>query len=103
MYVVGASGYKSRNRLLYAVRTGNSGVTGVIYPSGRFMTLDDSEGRFLVDDEGSMTHTVMLPACSPNEPNGSSTLYVKLGDAPLLAISGLLILSIFALAFRRRI
>ncbi len=88
---------------LYAVRTGNSGVTGVIYPSGRFQTLNDSEGRFLVDAAGSMTHTVMLPACNPHAPNGSSTLYVKLGDVPLLVVSGVLILSIFALAFRRRI
>lgn len=88
---------------LYAVRTGNSGVTGVIYPSGRFQTLNDSEGKFLVDAAGSMTHTVNLPACNPHAPNGSSTLYVKLGDVPLLVVSGVLILSIFALAFRRRI
>ena len=88
---------------LYAVRTGNSGVTGVIYPSGRFEVLKDSEGKFLVDAAGSMTHTINLPACNPATPNGSSTLYVKLGDAPLLVVSGALILSIFALAWRRRL
>ena len=88
---------------LYAVRTGNSGVTGVIYPSGRFQTLNDSEGKFLVDAAGSMTHTINLPACNPSRPNGSSTLYVKLGDVPLVAVSSVFILSIFALAFRRRI
>ena len=88
---------------LYAVRTGNSGVTGVIYPSGRFQTLNDPDGRFLVDAAGSMTHTVNLPACNPSVPNGSSTPYVKLGDAPLVVVSSALILSIFALAFRRRI
>jgi hypothetical protein len=78
-------------------------VTGVIYPSGRFEVLKDSEGKFLVDAAGSMTHTINLPACNPVTPNGSSTLYVKLGDAPLLVVSGALILSIFALAWRRRL
>ena len=88
---------------LYAIRTGNSGVTGIIYPSGMFEVLKDQEGKFLVDAAGSMTHIVSLPGCSPVTPNGSSTLYVKLGDAPLVAVSAILILSIFALALRRRL
>ena len=88
---------------LYAVRTGNSGVTGVIYPSGRFQTLNDSGGKFLVDAAGSMTHTINLPACNPVRPNGSSTVYTALGDVPLLSVSSVFILSIFALALRRRI
>ena len=87
----------------FAVRTGNSGVTAVIYPSGRYAALSDANDRFLVDAAGAMTHTIRFPCCNPTRPIMRTTLYTRCGDVPLLTVSGLLLFSIFALAWRRRV
>ncbi len=65
---------------LPVVRAGNSGVTGVVYPSGRTRWLEDGEGRPLVDAAGTMVESVSVVA-SP-----ALTPYVRLGDWPLAAL-----------------
>lgn len=65
---------------LPVVRAGNSGVTGVVYPSGRTRWLEDGEGRPLVDAAGTMVESVPVVA-SP-----ALTPYVRLGDWPLAAL-----------------
>lgn len=62
---------------LPVVRVGNSGVTGVISPSGRARWLEDGEGRAIVDAAGVMCETVPVPA------RPRATPYVRFGDWPL--------------------
>ncbi len=62
---------------LPVVRVGNSGVTGVIFPSGRARWLEDGDGHVLVDAAGTMIETVPV-AASP-----VLTPYARLGDLPL--------------------
>lgn len=62
---------------LPVVRVGNSGVTGVISPSGRARWLEDGEGRAVVDAAGVMCETVPVPA------RPRATPYVRFGDWPL--------------------
>lgn len=64
---------------LPVVRTGNSGVTGVVFPDGRARWLENGDGVPLVDAPGVMTESVpfaRVPRLTP---------YVRLGDVPLLA------------------
>ena len=65
---------------LPVVRVGNSGVTGIIYPSGRTRWLEDGEGRPLVDAAGTMVESVPVVA-SP-----ALTPYVRFGDLPLAVL-----------------
>lgn len=65
---------------LPVVRVGNSGVTGVIYPSGRTRWLEDGEGRPLVDAAGTMVESVPVVA-SP-----ALTPYTRFGDLPLAVL-----------------
>ncbi|MBR4651923.1 MAG: apolipoprotein N-acyltransferase [Kiritimatiellae bacterium] len=65
---------------LPVMRVGNSGVTGVIQPSGRARWLTDGAERPLVDQAGCLVESVQIDRSAPK------TLYVRLGDAPLLAL-----------------
>ncbi len=65
---------------LPVVRVGNSGVTGIIYPSGRTRWLEDGEGRPLVDAAGTMVESVPVVA-SP-----ALTPYTRFGDWPLAVL-----------------
>jgi apolipoprotein N-acyltransferase len=60
------------------VRAGNSGVTGSITSRGFTNWLYDGNGKLLVDAKGSQTVIVNVPK------NPKKTLYVKLGDYPLM-------------------
>ena len=62
---------------LPVMRVGNSGVTGVISPSGRARWLEDGEGRAIVDAAGVMCETVPVPV------RPRVTPYVRFGDWPL--------------------
>ena len=62
---------------LPVIRVGNSGVTGVVSPSGRARWLEDGEGRAIVDAPGVMCEAVSVPA------RPRATPYVRFGDWPL--------------------
>ncbi len=74
---------------LPVLRTGNSGVTGTISPSGAAVWLGDESGAPLIDAQGTMAAKIAL--ASP----GRRTPYVTLGDAPLFCA----FLAILALCF----
>jgi apolipoprotein N-acyltransferase len=74
------------------IRVGNSGVTGVISPSGRARWLSDGAGKPLVDAAGCQLETVLVPA----DPH--PTPYVRLGDWPMLSLFAVAL----ALAFVKR-
>ena len=65
---------------LPVVRVGNSGVTGIIFPSGRTRWLENGDGRPLVDAAGTMVESVPVVA-SPD-----LTPYVRFGDGPLAVL-----------------
>lgn len=65
---------------LPVVRVGNSGVTGIIFPSGRTRWLEDGDGHPLVDAAGTMVESVPVVA-SPD-----LTPYVRFGDGPLAVL-----------------
>ncbi len=65
------------------LRSGNSGVTGLILPSGRTRWLTDGNGRALVDQSGTQVESLAITR------GAKPTLYVKLGDWPLLAVFAL--------------
>ena len=73
------------------VRTGNSGVSGVINPDGTAHWFLGDDGKPIVDEAGAQIDMVH-PAT-----DATPTMYVQLGDWPL-AIASLLVL---ALLFRR--
>lgn len=73
------------------VRTGNSGVSGVINPDGTAHWFLGDDGRPLVDEAGAQIDLVR-PAT-----NSAPTAYVRFGDWPL-AVASLLVL---VLLFRR--
>ena len=78
------------------VRTGNSGITGIILPSGRTRWLTDGNGRALVDQSGCQVESVPVTRTMP------PPLYVKLGDWPLLVVFVLSLLALLpTLKFRR--
>jgi len=69
---------------LPVIRTGNSGVTGVIAASGRARWLSDDEaGTPMVDAPGCQLETVAVPEAPRPTP------YVRFGDAPLLVLFAL--------------
>ncbi len=61
---------------LPVVRTGNSGVTGTVSPSGAALWLSEG-GKPLTDARGAMYDTVMVPVSPVPTP------YVRFGDTPL--------------------
>jgi apolipoprotein N-acyltransferase len=74
------------------VRTGNSGVSGIIFPKGGANWLLGVDGRPLVDASGVMCSYIAVPSVPLDEgKNASSTVYVKFGDIPLAVIFALLI------------
>lgn len=75
------------------LRTGNSGVTGVIMPSGRARWLTDGNGHPLVDAPGCQIESVQIVRNRPPTP------YVRFGDWPMLSVFVLAVA--FALLPRR--
>jgi apolipoprotein N-acyltransferase len=80
---------------LAVVRTGNSGVTGTITPTGAATWLVGSDNRLLVDRRGTMFDRVF--------PRKSATPYVRFGDKPLAVAFSLLILAFAVSAARFRL
>lgn len=80
---------------LPVVRTGNSGVTGVVSPHGKAVWLVDDKGRVLVDKAAAMCDRVEV-AKTPPPP----TVYVRLGDKPLAALFSLLIAMMILIKYR---
>ena len=68
---------------LPVIRTGNSGVTGVISSTGRTRWLEDGNGKPLVDAEGTMVDTVAVPETPIPTP------YSRVGDLPLVLLFAL--------------
>ncbi len=79
---------------LPVLRVGNSGVTGIILPSGRARWLTDGNGRPLVDQPGCQVESVAI------DRNAPKTLYVRLGDVPLLILFAA-VLAALSLSYRR--
>ena len=82
---------------LPVVRVGNSGVTGTITPDGKVSWLVGSDGKPLVDREGTMMDR--LRVCT----RGSwtrGTPYVVFGDIPLGIAFALLILSMILVKYK---
>lgn len=75
---------------LPVMRVGNSGVTGVISPSGRARWLEDGEGRAVVDAAAVMCEAVQVPV------RPRVTPYVLLGDWPLAVLFALCLAFVFA-------
>lgn len=76
------------------IRVGNSGVTGIIYPSGQARWLEDGEGQMLVDSPGTMVETVPVVA------NPTLTPYSRIGDLPLLLLFAASLLAVFLVKSR---
>ena len=74
---------------LPVIRTGNSGVTGVISPTGRMRWLEDGDGKPLVDAAGTMVETVAVPETPVLTP------YSRVGDLPLALLFALALLAVF--------
>ena len=79
---------------LPVLRVGNSGVTGIILPSGHTRWLTDGNGRPLVDQPGCQVESVAIDRNAPKTP------YVRLGDAPLLILFAT-VLAALSLSCRR--
>ena len=81
---------------LPVVRVGNSGVTGTVGPDGKAVWLLGTDGRPLVDREGTMFDRV---AVAP--PLAARTLppYVRFGDAPLAIAFALLMGALFVIKY----
>lgn len=77
---------------LSVVRVGNSGVTGVIEPTGRRTYLTDEYGKVLVDEKGVMLDRIHLSAPTP-------TPYTRVGDLPLAILFALLILAMILVKY----
>lgn len=77
------------------LRVGNSGVTGIITPSGHTRWLTDGTGKPLVDQPGCQIESV------PIVRQATRTPYVRIGDSPLLVLFALTLAGIF-LPFPRR-
>ena len=79
---------------LPVIRVGNSGVTGTITPGGKVTWLIGSNGKPLVDKEGTMFDGI--------EASGEhlQTVYVDLGDWPLGITFALLILSMILVKYK---
>ena len=81
---------------LPVVRTGNSGVSGFIFPDGSTHWLTDRDGAPLVDSRGTQAETLLLAANPP------PTVYVRLGDAPLLVLFGGILCAMLAIKVSNR-
>lgn len=79
---------------LPVIRVGNSGVTGIVYPSGRTRWLEDGDGRRLVDAAGTMVETV------PVAVKTALTPYSRFGDLPLLLLFAASLLAVFLVKSR---
>ena len=97
---------------LPVMRVGNSGVTGTITPDGKTSWLVGPNGKPLVDREGTMMDRIMVQSAGcqmPREENGAhpapstkhqaQTLYVQIGDLPLVIAFALLILSMIMVKY----
>ena len=80
---------------LPVIRVGNSGVTGIIYPSGKASWLEARGGGILIDQAGCKLETVEISS-SPLPP------YVIYGDMPLTVLSILVLAISFIPGFFRR-
>lgn len=76
---------------LPVIRVGNSGVTGVISPSGQVIWL--GEGRPAVDVQGILTTSVEIPA------GGVLTPYSRFGNLPLLLLFATSLLGVFMVKY----
>lgn len=76
---------------LEVVRVGNSGVSGTITPDGRASWITDAQGRPLIDEKGTMVDKVRY--------RSSNTLYVLVGDKPLILLFSLLITAIIVVKY----
>ena len=92
---------------LPVVRVGNSGVTGTIMPDGKTSWLVGSNGRPLVDREGTMMDRVVIPEEWTRHSRTwgslvvrSLTPYVVFGDIPLGIAFALLILSMILVKYK---
>jgi len=81
---------------LPVVRVGNSGVTGTIQPNGVATWLVDSDGKPLVDQQGTMFDQVKVRG----EGEGGGTPYLLLGDLPLGIAFALLIGAMILVKYR---
>ena len=79
---------------LPVIRTGNSGVTGIIEPSGRTRWLTDGNGRPLVDAPGCQLETVKV------QTGPRLTPYTRFGDWPLLVLFIASIAGLFMVKYR---
>ena len=77
------------------VRTGNSGVTGVVSPLGKAAWLVDDKGHVLVDRAGAMCDRIEVAKTAP-----SPTVYVRFGDKPLAILFSLLIAMMILVKYR---
>ena len=92
---------------LPVVRVGNSGVTGTIMPDGKTSWLVGTNGRPLVDREGTMFDRIVIPEeWARHERTWGSlvvrslTPYVVFGDIPLGIAFALLILSMILVKYK---
>ena len=98
---------------LPVVRVGNSGVTGTIASDGKTSWLVGSNGRPLVDREGTMFDRIAVPSAEclvPSEEKDrhqalstrhqALTPYVRMGDLPLVFLFALLILSMILVKYK---
>ena len=79
---------------LPVIRVGNSGVTGVIDPSGRARWLTNGSGRPLVDAPGCQLETVKVRTKSGLTP------YTRFGDWPLLVMFAVSLAGLFLFGAR---
>ena len=84
---------------LPVVRVGNSGVTGTISPQGAATWLLGTDGRPLVDRQGTMFDRLEVKAGGEGQPQ---TPYVALGDIPLCVFFVLLIGGMILVEYRHR-
>ena len=91
---------------LPVVRVGNSGVTGTITPDGKATWLLGSDGRPLVDRQGTMMDRIEvsedLRRKTEDGKDIAPTLYVIFGDWPLGIAFALLIIALILVKYRHR-
>ena len=95
---------------LPVVRVGNSGVTGTIAPDGSASWLVGTNGKPLVDRQGTMMDRVKVKVRGEGEGEGETegtdrmamTPYVRVGDWPLGIAFALLIITLILVKYRHR-
>ena len=97
---------------LPVARVGNSGVTGTITPDGKTSWLVGTNGKPLVDKEGTMLDRIEVKVRGEGEQRNADsnircssspcffTCYTSLGDIPLFIAFALLILSMILIKYR---